>query len=166
MRRVSRSLILSLAAFTACQAQPPAGRDPVTERAAIARTREAYVAAWRAADAPNLAAQYLEDGVVLYPNQPAILGRPAILSYFEGFFRDFQQDSFALASLEVEVLGDWAFDRGEYRWAATPRAGGPALTDVGKYLVILRRRPDGTWGVARDMDNSDRPPAQAGRGPA
>jgi ketosteroid isomerase-like protein len=57
-----------------------------------------------------------------------------------------------------------AFDRGTYRWKAVPRSGGDAIEDHGKYPVILQRQPGGSWKVARDMDNSDRPLAQSARG--
>jgi ketosteroid isomerase-like protein len=34
---------------------------------------------------------------------------------------------------------------------------GASVEDHGKYLVILKRQSDGSWKMARDMDNSDRP---------
>jgi ketosteroid isomerase-like protein len=74
------------------------------------------------------------------------------------------QEDFDLTSTEVQVVGPWAFDRGAYRWRGIPRAGGEPIEDHGKYLVILQRQPDGSWKVARDMDNSDRPLTQATRG--
>ena len=98
-------LILSVAIAAACREPISSPRDLATERAAIDRTRNAYVAAWRRGDAAQGAAQYLDDGVVLYPNQPAILGRAAILDYFLGFFREFHQDSFGLTSVEIEIAG-------------------------------------------------------------
>ncbi len=134
------------------------------DKAGIAKTRTAYVAAWKAADADRLGELYTADGFVLYPNQPALAGRDAILGYFKSFFAEFAQEDFGLTSEELEVAGPWAFDRGTYRWKAVPRAGGDAMEDHGKYLVILQRQPDGSWKVARDMDNSDRPLAQSARG--
>src|SRR6185295_1629548 len=117
------------------------------DRAGINQTRSAYVAAWNGADADQMANLYTPDALVLYPNQPAVVGRSAILVYFKAFFAEFTQEDFELTSEEIEIVGPWAFDRG-------------------KYLVILRRQPDGSWKVARDMDNSDRPLAQTARGAA
>jgi uncharacterized protein (TIGR02246 family) len=135
------------------------------DRAAIGKTRQEYVSAWKAADAERIASVYIDDALVLYPNQPAISGRPAIVGYFKSFFAEFIQDSFELTSTEIEIVGPWAFDRGVYRWRGVPKTGGEPIEDHGKYLVILRRQPDGSWRVARDMDNSDRPLAQTTRGP-
>jgi uncharacterized protein (TIGR02246 family) len=134
------------------------------EREGIDRTRNAYVAAWLAADAARVADLYTENAVILYPNQPAIQGKPAILAYFKAFFGEFGQNEFQLTSSEIEVVGSWAFDRGSVRWKGTPSAGGKPVEDIGKYLVVLQQQPGGEWKVARDMDNSDRPATQSTRG--
>jgi uncharacterized protein (TIGR02246 family) len=137
-----------------------------TDRAAIDSLRVQYQATWKAGDAQQLASLYAPDALVLYPNQPAVAGHAAILSYFQTFFAEFAQDVFELTSEEVEVAGSWAFDRGTVRWRGVPRSGGGPVEDRGKYLVILQRQPDGSWKVARDMDNSDRPLAPNARGAA
>jgi|SoiMethySBSTD1v2_1073268.scaffolds.fasta_scaffold18130_3 uncharacterized protein (TIGR02246 family) len=130
----------------------------------IDRTRNDYVEAWKAGDVGRISGLYTDDGVVMYPDQPPVVGRPAISEFFKGFFSEFDALDFQLASSEIVVTDDWAFDRGTYRWKAKPKKGGAPRDDDGKYLVILRRESDGRWRVARDMDNSDRPAAQATRG--
>lgn len=132
-------------------------------RSDIDATRNAYVAAWRAADSGAIAELYAEDAVVLYPNQPPVTGRSAIQEYFTGFFRTFVRQEFALESSEIMIAGDWAFDRGSYRWRGYPPNNAKPESDDGKYLVVLRRRADGRWQVARDMDNSNRPGVQNAR---
>jgi uncharacterized protein (TIGR02246 family) len=126
--------------------------------------RKEYMSAWLAADANHLANVYTSDAIVLYPNQPKIVGRAAILRYFKDFFKQYRQDLFELTSEEVKIVGTLAFDRGRYTWRAVPRAGGDPIKDNGKYLVILQRQENGSWRVARDMDNSDRPLSQTTRG--
>jgi uncharacterized protein (TIGR02246 family) len=133
-------------------------------RAGIDKTRSEYVAAWKAANAIKLAELYTDNALVLYPNQPAVMGRSAIVNYFKGFFAEFPQNEFELTSAEIEIAGPWAFDRGAYRWKGVPRAGGKPVEDSGKYLVILQRQASGEWKVARDMDNSDRSASQVTRG--
>jgi len=141
------------------------GSEPSPEaRAAIEATRKAYSAAWRKRSAAEIADLYTEDAHVLFPGQPPVSGREAIVEFFTGFFAQYTENDFDLVSNEVMVDGAWAFDQGSYRWKGTPRAGGTPEEDHGKYLVILQRQPDGAWKVARDMDNSDRPAAQCKRG--
>ena len=65
---------------------------------------------------------------------------------------------FALAVDEVRVLGEWAFERGEYTISLNPSAGGPAMQDNGKYVTIYQRKPADTWRMARDIWNSSNPP--------
>ena len=137
-------------------------QDPA--RTGIAKTRNEYVAAWKAANANKIAALYTENAQVLYPNRPAVTGRSAIVDYFKGFFAEFPQNEFELVSHEIEIAGPWAFDRGTYRWKGSPRAGGKPVQDSGKYLVILQRQANGEWQVARDMDNSDQAASQNTRG--
>lgn len=130
----------------------------------IDKTRSQYVAAWKAADASNIAELYTESALVLYPNQPAVTGKSAIVDYFKGFFAEFPENEFELTSAEIDIAGPWAFDRGAYRWRGVPRAGGEPVEDSGKCLVILQRQVSGEWKIARDMDNSDRTASQATRG--
>jgi uncharacterized protein (TIGR02246 family) len=138
--------------------------DVARDKAMIDTTREAYASAWRAGNAADVAGLYADDALVLYPNRPPIEGKAAIQTYFDQFFGDFIQDEFELTSAEIQIAGSWAFDRGAYRWKGTPKNGGSAIEDHGKFLVILQRQSDGSWKVARDMDNSDRPLTQATRG--
>ncbi len=142
----------------------PAAAAIERDKGAIDKTRNAYVSAWRAANAEDITRLYADDALVLYPNKPAVAGRAAILAYFQSFFAEFAQADFELTSAEIEVAGSWALDRGTYRWKGLPRAGGDPVEDHGKYLVILQRQADGSWKIARDMDNSDRPLAQASLG--
>ena len=90
------------------------------------------------------------------PNQPALIGKEAIRSFFQTHF-----DQFATKGtdepVEVEVAGDWAFVRGTYTITQTPKAGGEPIEDSGKWLAIYKRQPDGSWKCYCDIWNSDRP---------
>ena len=150
-----------------CKAEGPKSTSEATlaqDRAAIDSVRNQYAATWKSGDAEQLANLYAPYALVLYPNQPALAGHEAIVGYFKSFFEEFEQDLFELTSEEIQVFGSWAFDRGAVRWRGIPRSGGDPVEDFGKYLVILQRQPDGSWKVARDMDNSDLPMAQNTRG--
>src|SRR5215468_10130473 len=150
-------LIVALSVLVTWTSGCANGGAPVAsagDKAAIDTTRNAYASAWQAGNAEGVARLYVDDALVLYPNQPPVAGKTAILSYFNTFFGEFVQEEFELTSAEIEIAGDWAFDRGTYRWKGTPKAGGPAVEDQGKFLVILKRQQDGSWKVARDMDNS------------
>lgn len=65
---------------------------------------------------------------------------------------------FALAVREVRIVGDWAFEWGDYTIALHPVAGGPSVKDRGKYLAVYQREIGGSWRLARDIWNSSEPP--------
>ena len=82
-------------------------------------------------------------------------GRRSVLGH-RRFLNPFRA-AFALSVEELRVVGDWAFERGGYTITLTPKVGGEAIQDVGKYITIYERRPDGSWLISRDIWNSDNP---------
>jgi uncharacterized protein (TIGR02246 family) len=154
-RTVSRlAAVLALAALSACTstggAQCPASL-PASDLAAISANSADWLKAVRAKDWAAVAATYTTDGMLMPPNEPAVVGRDAIRAWFAAFP--------ALVSMEVqdaEVGGccDVAYVRGTYRLAFTPPGAG-TVHDTGKYIEIRRKQPDGTWLKLRDMFSSD-----------
>ena len=127
---------------------------------AINSLRDEFIALDNASDAAGLASLYANDAVLMPPNEAAVTGKQAIESWFQNTFDQFTTE-FTVASEELEVVGDWAFDWGAYMTALTPRAGGEPTEDRGKYIVILRKQVDGSWRIVRDIWNSDNPPPGA-----
>ncbi len=60
-----------------------------------------------------------------------------------------------MTHLESHAVGDNGYDVGTYRQSVTP-TGGAALSDTGKYVVILKRSA-GSWKVAYAIYSSDKP---------
>ena len=113
-------------------------------------------AAWKRAsqakDVDGLSKLIAEDAIFLAPGQPPIRGRAA----FEGLYRQvlgaftFEQE---WVFEEIAVLGDWGYCWGRDSVTMTPLAGGPAVRASGAGLSILRRLADGSWVVARGINN-------------
>jgi uncharacterized protein (TIGR02246 family) len=172
MKRYSRiSVFVLMSVMAACT---PAGNPPQTsvkpnlekDSNAINRLRDEFVAAWKAGDADRVANGYTNDAVLLPQNSAGVTGKSAILALNKSFFDQFAPNNFELSSEEVQIMGDWAFDRGTYKFMITPKTGGEPITDQGKYIVLLQRQADGFWKVARDIDNSSNPrpqPAQSSK---
>jgi uncharacterized protein (TIGR02246 family) len=131
------------------------------DRGAIDRVRAAHVAALNSGDAEAFARVFAEDGVQMPPNAPANVGRDSIQSWIQGLLRAFSA-KFALSVEEVRITGDWAFERGTYTITLTPKAGGGAIQDVGKYITVYHRSLGGVWATGRDIWNSDNPPPGMG----
>jgi uncharacterized protein (TIGR02246 family) len=123
---------------------------------ALTRAHEDYLAAINANDAEALLALLTDDAVYRPPHEPAVAGKAAIRSWLEGYFRAYRT-RWEKATLELVAAADWAMERAAERVTDVPLGGGAAVEDVGKGLIIYRRQADGTWKVARDVWNSDRP---------
>ena len=156
-------LAIALAACAPAAQEPESPvEEPDTTAAdveAINAVRDAFVVAYNAGDAAALVALLTDDAVVMPPNEPALVGSDAYQSWTEAFFEQFTTE-LTITSEEIVVAGDWAFDRGVYTQTLTSAAGGDAIQDSGKYLVIFQRQADSAWKVARDIWNSDIPPAE------
>lgn len=128
-------------------------RDAAADIRAMNVLREQFAVAYNSNDAAAVAAHYADDAILMLPNRPAIEGRQAIQAMFEAYFKE-KATKIAHTPLETQVAGDWAYERGNITETVTPKSGKPMENSL-KYLVILKRQPDGSWKVYRDMDNSN-----------
>lgn len=124
---------------------------------ALDHVREAHIAALNDGDVNAWVGAFTADGVQMPPNAPANLGGESIRAWSQAFLAPFRVD-FALLVDEVHVAGDWAFERGTYTITLTPKTGGEPIRDNGKHITIYKRQPNGAWGIARDIWNSNNPP--------
>ena len=61
-------------------------------------------------------------------------------------------------TVSYEEHGDLAVEEG--RWELRASADAPVV-DAGKFLIVHRRQPDGSWKYAIDMFNSSLPPSSS-----
>jgi len=128
--------------------------DRDADRAAIDRARRQLDEGNRAGDPTRIAALYAPDAVMMPTGIEPLVGRAEIVESFEATYQRFGIAS-AIESDELAfVARDWAFDRGHYRLTMTPKASGAARDEAGSYFIVWQRQPDGSWQIARDIDNS------------
>lgn len=111
--------------------------------AELAIVLSGYEAAWGARDAVGLADLFTPDGYVLRPGQPPAHGREAILAAYAG-----AGGPLSLRAYAYDVEGPVGYIIGGYATA-------PGQTEVGKFVLALRRGPSGTWLIAADIDNGN-----------
>jgi uncharacterized protein (TIGR02246 family) len=158
-------LASTLAACTPAPAPPP---DTSADTAAIGQVRSKFESALNMGDVDTLMGLYTSDAVVMEEHQPAMTGHDAIQAYYQGLMSQ-ATPKITLKAEETKVLGEMAYDRGTFTFVLTPKAeGAPAMTENGKYLVLLQTGTDGTWKLAREIGNSSdaMPPAPAAAAPA
>jgi uncharacterized protein (TIGR02246 family) len=149
-------VVPAIVLMCACTSTTPTATT--TDTAPIADLRNKYIAAYNAGDAAAVAALFAEDAITMPDHHASVEGRAAIENYLKEMFA---QNTFALAVTpgETEIVGDIAHEHGAFSITVTPKAGGSAMTETGKYLVIMKRGSNGAWLIHHDMDNSNVPPS-------
>jgi uncharacterized protein (TIGR02246 family) len=124
---------------------------------AIDTVRDQHVSALNEGNADAWVEQFASDGVQMPPNAPANVGKDMIAQWSRGLLNQFKV-KFNLTVAEVHILGEWAFERGEYAIQLDPGVGGPTMEDRGKYVTIYRKSDVDGWQMAHDIWNSNEAP--------
>lgn len=123
-------------------ASPPEAPPAASLPPALDRVLRDYESAWRAGDGARLAALFTEDGLAVQSGSPLARGRTAIAGNITGPGGALQLTAYAYAASD-EV----GYIVGGYRY---PQTTGPG----GRFVLALRKGPDGRWLIAADLDNS------------
>ena len=151
LRRLALTLSMTLTAGAVAMTM---ASQPAANRAEI----DAFYGQWMGAAAKQgpaaYASFYLDDGMVLPPNERPAIGRAAI----EEFQRRAQAESpYAVKPTGINVdevrflAADWAVYRSTLSGQRIAKAGGGATPFETKYFDVLRRNADGKWQVAYRM---------------
>ncbi|MHC4610764.1 MAG: YybH family protein [Planctomycetota bacterium] len=154
-------LATALVAMAACTpAAPPEAPDTsAADIAAIKADSLAWFDLYNAGDADGVAALYAEDGAIMPPNAPMMVGRAAIRDYLASDIENSMEAGITFVGDEVTdgaAGGDTAWITGTF---SVNDASG-ATVDTGKDLTVFGRT-NGEWLIVRDIWNSDVPTAPA-----
>ena len=156
-RPILSLLVLTLAVsfLVSCATTPPPPPDTSAEDIqAITAASEQYVDAFNRGDAAALAALFTEEGSLLPPNSPMIVGRVSIQAHFQAVL-DAGVGDLKTTMIGVHVNGDMGHDVGKYTLTIQPEEG-EAISDNGKFVTIWKRQ-NGSWKIDVDIFNSSVP---------
>src|SRR5207249_600842 len=119
----------------------------------IRRVHERLTAAINVGDLETAMSTYADDMIYMLPNEPQAAGKEAVRTWVGNMLNQFLCE-LAVSVAEVEVAGDWAFDRGTYTLKLTPKSSGSASNEAGNYLFLFHRQVDRSWKLARVIRNS------------
>jgi ketosteroid isomerase-like protein len=148
-RELLRGACVLAAAFPATLS---GGQEPLREESALptvalppelARVLTDYEKLWTHRDSAALAALFTEDGIVLSPENPMVLGRSAIERFYRG-----PGSPLSLRAVAFAMEGSVGYIIGGF----SPQA---SAVDVGKFTLTLRRNATGRWLIQSDMDNGN-----------
>ena len=97
---------------------------------------------------------------MMVPDFPVQNGRDACVGFLgellPGLVEVFER-RIVYSGSEIRVLGDMAFDRGEFAFTIRPRSGGVESRVTGKYFWLYSRAADGGWRLSRAVVSRDDP---------
>jgi uncharacterized protein (TIGR02246 family) len=144
------------AAISACAPAPP---DLQAEQAALMQVSREWAQAAATGDAERIASYWADDAVVMPPDQPAIVGKAAILEFVRaslaipGFSVTWEPEQASVAG-----SGDigYLIERNQF---TLKDASGTLLTLHGKSATVWRKDSTGAWKCVVDIWNDNPPPA-------
>ena len=121
-------------------------------RTEIQTLEDAYAKAQMAKDADGVVAYYSDDAVSLPSEEPALVGKTAILAHTKTeMAEDTVGGTVKYTVVDVFASGNLAVEVGK---GVTTRPDGSKTT--GKYVSVFEKR-DGKWVCIRDIYNNDAP---------
>jgi len=112
------------------------------------------LAAWRDSvvhgDSEAYLALLADDVEEIQPGAEPLVGAAVPASVHE-FFAGYDVEMPPLSGVEIVVSGDLAYHRYTYEWVLTPKHGGDPVSERAHGLHILRRQPDGSWKITKDV---------------
>jgi len=156
--RTALSFFLFTSAFVTASCAPS---TPVDNRAADAAALQATDQQWSATaathDLAGTLAFYADDAVLLAPNAPIAKDQKSIRETWAGLLAPNTSVSWKVSKAEVAKTGDLGYLYGTYEVSINDAKGGPSARDVGKFVEIWKKQPDGKWKCIVDTFNSDLP---------
>ncbi len=140
--------------LTGCITTRTQASSSAADEAAISDFNKRYLQAINDGDIAALSSLTTDDHIMIAPGRPPIVGKAANDAANGRIFQQFTIDE-TWTPVETRVTGDWAYQRGTFTVAATPKAGGQTRNSRGHFLRIYRRQPDNSWRMIRDMFNTD-----------
>jgi uncharacterized protein (TIGR02246 family) len=130
--------------------------SPSDDLAALASVLREHVDAVNAGDADSVLAGMTDDVVYLPPDQPLLRGKDRLRKLLTPAYEQLDIQ-ISMTAEETVLAGDWAWEWGHLSGSMGPKAGGQATEVDGKYFYVYRRQGDGSWRIARDIFNWNKP---------
>jgi len=148
-------VLLSTAAVFGCAPPPPPPDTRAADEAAIRKADADWAQAAQTKQVAAWTAFYADDAVVQPPNAKIADDKASIDATVAGLFklRDLKL-GWQTTKVEVARSGDLAYARGTYGASWRNNRGRP-VKEVGKYVEVWRKQPDGEWKCIVDTWNTD-----------
>lgn len=133
--------------------QSPGVTLSASDQAALLASSKTWVATYNQNDWTALAALFTQDALLMPPNSPAVQGRKAIAAW------QAQNESGFRIALDIQNIdgnGTLAYLTGR-SCLYIPMGDGYGV-ELGKFLEVRNKQPNGEWLIATEIFNADGPP--------
>jgi uncharacterized protein (TIGR02246 family) len=152
-------IVLVLCGATSAQSKatsPASAAGGGAAEKAIRAEALAWFQAGKDKDPEKFASYYAPDANLFPPHAPMVSGKDKIRAYWKKVFAGPVLDfGGGPTYIEAARSGDIAYERGTYT-LTTKDAQGTSQTQVGKYVVIWKKQPNGNWKAVADIFNPDK----------
>lgn len=121
----------------------------------VRRNNRRFSEGIRNRDLETIEGLYAEDAVLMPPNNEMITGKKGSRDFWSAAIKMGLREA-TLKTAEARLCGNEIHEVGSYKLKVEPEKQA-AYEDIGKYMIIWRAEPDGTWKLGRDIWNSDLP---------
>ncbi len=149
-----RFVALPLLALVLAACSDNTTTDTEADEAAIRNLLASYDETFTSEDLDNLFALLTDDVYWGVPEQPALIGRDAVLGRVGTMFSNFDMTTSHPLD-EIRIADGWGIVSGTYEVVHEPNAGGDPLRELGKVIYVVERGADGDWRIAKAVWNTD-----------
>lgn len=125
------------------------------DETAIRSLMDEVLACFNKADLEKLLSLHTDDIILMEPNMPLIKGKQQVRELFAALKAQKINMHLAFHIDELEVMGERAFVRGQV--FKTVIQEDTISGDIGKFICLLQKQPDGNWLRTHVIVNSDSP---------
>ena len=119
------------------------------ELVSIEANAVAYLTAFNRADVAGVLATYADDGVLMAPGMPTVVGKDELAMAYPEVFETVGFNMTYEIKEVVQVSADWAFVRSATEGTETNKATGVVTPAEYQELFLLRKSAAGAWQTAR-----------------
>jgi len=103
-----------------------------------------YISLWKRGLAHSFSMLYTENATSVNGDGTIIRGREAIEAARIALMKTYQLQDGTIITEDLVVVDDLAYEMGNYSFTLKA-PDKPAMTQVGRYLTVWQRQPDGKW---------------------
>ena len=157
MRRLTSLSVVTAICFASACAPAFQGSAASSAESEIRARSQALVAAESRKDVEAALAFWEDDAVVHMEGASAVVGKSGVRPIYQQFFASgFVEFTATITDIDVARSGELAYETGVNNFTFV--RDGRRVVDVGKYLVVWRRGPDGAWRIAALAVTNDKAP--------